>query len=373
MLEELLNPYHPLFWVVILVIIGVVFWLLLRPFLTTMRFVYPTAKYEAMGNPYVKVHNLRSLLDGKNLEGFKETLNAQKDYHIDGETLEEVHHHLDALFYQTVTMMQQDSSKSMQEFYHKYIQKHELYHIKTAVKNILTDTIKDIPEYTMLSEETQQLLKSLHEVSKEDLPEFMKHHDFPDELVEELRNDEPDLTMINMLFDQYFLTTLDNVSVPYKCGQVKDEFIKRSIDMISIKQLLRAKQLNLPKDTILEMFLGEGKELASWKYHDLSEAESVSQVISGLEGTSYYPLLKEKFEYYSKDNSVQILENAIDRQFLHHIRDISIKNYSTMGPSLRFLVSKEYELRNLKIIAKGIAEQLDANLITPWLVTEEDD
>ena len=60
MLEELLNPYHPLFWVFILVIIGVVFWILLRPFLTTMRFVYPSAKYEAMGNPYVKEKNLKN-------------------------------------------------------------------------------------------------------------------------------------------------------------------------------------------------------------------------------------------------------------------------------------------------------------------------
>ncbi|HDM67099.1 MAG TPA: V-type ATP synthase subunit C, partial [Thermoplasmatales archaeon] len=52
-------------------------------------------------------------------------------------------------------------------------------------------------------------------------------------------------------------------------------------------------------------------------------------------------------------------------------RDISTSNYTTIGPTIRFLVSKEIEIRNLRIIAKGIGEQLPLENIKPLLIVEE--
>ena len=46
--------------------------------------------------------------------------------------------------------------------------------------------------------------------------------------------------------------------------------------------------------------------------------------------------------------------------------------YSNIGPTLRFLISKEIEITNLKIISKGLAEQLPAEKILPLLTMEVD-
>jgi vacuolar-type H+-ATPase subunit C/Vma6 len=51
--------------------------------------------------------------------------------------------------------------------------------------------------------------------------------------------------------------------------------------------------------------------------------------------------------------------------------NISTQNYVTIGPTIRFLVSKEYEIKNLKIIAKGIDENLSSDLIKKLIITEE--
>jgi vacuolar-type H+-ATPase subunit C/Vma6 len=120
----------------------------------------------------------------------------------------------------------------------------------------------------------------------------------------------------------------------------------------------------------MKYFNGEGREIAPWKYEELTEMDGVGQVISGLEGTSYYNILKDSIEYYNQEKTVQILENKLDCLFLKLIKEISTKNYVTIGPTIRFLVFKEYETQNLKVIAKGITENLSAELTKKFLVTE---
>ena len=56
---------------------------------------------------------------------------------------------------------------------------------------------------------------------------------------------------------------------------------------------------------------------------------------------------------------------------MEHLRNISLKYYQNLGPQLRFIISKEFEITNLKIIAKGLADQVAAEMIKPLLTTSE--
>ena len=91
-----------------------------------------------------------------------------------------------------------------------------------------------------------------------------------------------------------------------------------------------------------------------------------------LRGNTYRSLrqYERAIEDYNKEKSVQILENRLDRFFLKHITEISTKNYVTIGPTLRFIVSKEFEIQNLKIIAKGVAENLSSDFTKKFLIME---
>jgi vacuolar-type H+-ATPase subunit C/Vma6 len=106
--------------IIIITIVGAIA-ILSRPFSTYVKFVYPNAKYEAMGNPYVIEKKLDSIVESKNLNDFKENLNTSKDYKIKGENSYDVQKSLDESFYQTIEMMKKDSSKKMQNFYDRYL------------------------------------------------------------------------------------------------------------------------------------------------------------------------------------------------------------------------------------------------------------
>jgi V/A-type H+-transporting ATPase subunit C len=371
MLEELFNPAGYFFWILIIAIIAGTIAIISRPFSTYVKFVYPNAKYEAIGNPHVTEKNLSSLVESKNLGDFKENLNSSKDYKISGENTYDIQKSLDDLFYQTIEMMKKDSSNKMHEFYNTYIEKIDMYLIKKELRNKLKNNEVDEKSIeSAILPATKKLLYNIKETSKENLSKLLLDFGFHEDITKELANEKIDYMEVDNKVDKYIINKFIKVKVPYKCEQGKNNFIKTYLDIYNVKFLLRCKQLGFNKETCMKYFNGEGKEIAKWKYEQLVDMDGVGQVISGLEGTSYYEILKNSIEEYNKEKTVQILENRLDSLFLKIIRDISTQNYTTIGPTLRFLVFKEYEIQNLKVIAKGVAENLSKDFIKKFLILD---
>jgi len=370
LLEGFLDPHQLPFWILVSSIIIVVIGLILRSFITSMMFAYPNAKFEAIGNPYISEKALFSIIDRKNLNEIKETLNVLRDYDVTGDDIFSVQKSLDENFLQTITMMRKDSSKKMNGFYNAYLEKFDIYLIKNELKKIiLGNTVKTEINGTALPK-TKELLAKLKDSSKENIPEILKFYGFEKELFEEISKDTPDLLKVDVLFDKYIIIKLRHVNVPYKCEEAKNNFVKRLLDVINIKNILRAKQLSYDIPSCKMLYLGEGTEIAPWKFNNLADLETPPQIISALEGSSYFNVLKDSIELYNKEDSVQVLENVLDGYFIKLIKDISLKNYLTLGPTLRFLVSKEFEIKNLKMIVKGIGENLSADFIKSSLIME---
>jgi vacuolar-type H+-ATPase subunit C/Vma6 len=355
---------------IIIVIAGAVA-IISRPFSTYVKFVYPNAKFEAMGNPYITDNILTTIVDSKNLDDFKDSVNSSKNYKIEGETTSDIQESLDKAFLQIIEMMKKDSSNKMANFYHTYLEKMDMYLIKNELKNkLLGITSKEETSNRAILPETKELLQKISDADKEKLPDIVKTYGFSEDIQQSLRGDSSGFLSLDSSIDRYVINKLVEVDVPYKCNPGLQKFVKTFIDIRNIKNVLRAKQLEYDKQSCMKLFIGDGHELASWKYQELSDVDSVSQVITNLEGTSYYDSLKNSIERYNTEKSVQVLENALDCYFLKIIRDISTQNFVTIGPTIRFITSSEFEIKNLKTIAKGVGEHLPAEIIKQFLITE---
>ncbi len=371
MLEELLNPTEYPFWILIIIIIIGAIAIISRPFSTYVKFVYPNAKYEAMGNFYLNEKNLNTLIESKNLTDYKENLNTHKDYKIEGETTYDIQKSLDNLLYQNIQMMKKDSSKKMNNFYNTYIEKIDIYLVKKELRNKLENNeVNEKSIENAILPSTKKLLYNIKETSIEKISQVLLEYGIDQDIVKELSNEKIDYIKIDYIIDKYITNKLIKVNVPYKCEQGKNNFIKTYLDIYNIKFLLRSKKLDFDKETCMKYFNIEGREIAKWKYEQLADMDGIGQIISGLEGTSYYEILKNSIEEYNKEKTVQILEKQLDNLLLKILKEISIKNYTTIGPTLRFLVYKEYEIQNLKVIAKGVAENLSKDIIKKFLITD---
>lgn len=370
MLEEILTPRSAIFWLFILIFLAVVFVLIVRYFRPYVKFIYPNAKFEAIGNPFLLEKELHILVENASLDGFKDRLNVLRDYQVTGDTAVSIQTSLDENFLKTMHMMQNDSSKKLHAFYEVYLQRTDFYLVKNEIKNILLGGKKTINPENALLPRTKNMLEQLQHTSKEMIPGLLATAGFDNELIEAINQEKPDLLQIDILFDKQFLHQLAEVKVPSKCEQGKQDFMKNLIDMLTIKQLLRAKHLSIPPDICKTMFLGEGKQISRWRFDQMAEASDIPQTITALEGTTYFSALSTVAERFAKEQSVQLFEPVIHRAFLQRVKELSLQNYLTIGPTLRFLVSKEFEIKNLKAIAKGIAEQLSSEMIKSTLVME---
>ncbi len=371
MFELIFDPYNYPFWVLITAIITGIIAAISRPFSTYVMFAYPNAKFEAIGNPFVTEKDLNRVADSKDLIGFKDALNVSKDYDLTGDNTYEIQHSLDNNFIKTIEMMQKDSSKKMNYFFKTYIEKLDIYLIKNAIKNKLED--KKIDEKTIdkaILPTTKSILQEIMDSEKQNMSAILKNYGFEKDVIEAVSDETLDLLRLDITIDKYVINKFREIKVPYKCDKAKRKFVNILIDIITIKNILRAKQLGYDVESCKKLFLGEGQNIASWKFKEMTELDSVPHVISSLEGTSYYDALKNVIEDFNKDRSVQILENALDSHFLKLVEDISTQNYVTIGPTIRFIVSKEFEIENLKIIAKGVSENLSLDIIKNFLVKE---
>ena len=367
----ILDPYNYPFWVFIAAIILVVFALISRSFSTYVMFAYPNAKYEAIGNPFISDRELNRVIETKDLTSFIDTLNASKDYDLSGDNTYDIQKSLDENFIKTIEMMKKDSSKKMYDFFNTYMEKLDIYHIKNIIKNKFENN--KIDEKTInkaILQKTKDLLKKINESEIQNLPEILKNYGFEKDVIDAITEENLDYLKIDTTIDRYIINKFRKIKVPYKCENAKQKFVNTLIDTLTIKSILRAKQIGYNDELCKKLFLGEGQEIASWKFKEIAELDSVPHVISSLEGTSYYDSLKNVIEDYNRDKSVQVLENALDSNLLKLVENISTKNYVTIGPTIRFIVSKEFEIENLKIIAKGVSEGLSSEIIKNFLVKE---
>ncbi|HDQ15671.1 MAG TPA: hypothetical protein ENN45_01260, partial [Bacteroidetes bacterium] len=321
MLETIFDPNNYPFWILVISILVGAIVVISRPFSTYVKFVYPNAKFEAIGNPYITEKELDRVAESKDLNDFVDNLNTNKDYKLSGENTFELQKSIDIHLIKTIEMMKKDSSKKMDEFYNAYLEKLDHYILKNSIKDRMQDKEidKDIVEKA-ISTSTKNFLQDIIQSDKNKIPQLLKNYDFPDSVIELVSKDDFDLIMFDTEMDKFIINKLKQTKVPYKCENGKKKFIHYLVDTTNIKNILRAKQIGYDNKTCKNLFLGEGQEIADWKYNELCEFDSVSQVISSLQGTSYYNPLKNSIEDYNKDNSVQVLENALDGNFLKLIK-----------------------------------------------------
>jgi V/A-type H+-transporting ATPase subunit C len=345
---------------ILIVTITIVWW----PFNIYVQFSYINAKLEAIGNPFLNEKELNRLIESKNLNELKETLNTNKDYNIIGNNSNELHKSLDLNYIETLEKTKKDSSKKMNEFFNIFYEKIDLVFIKNLIKNKLKNISTEEDNLNKINlKKTKKLYQDILDSENEKILDLLINYGFDEEIKNISITKDIDFILLDNKTDSYIINKLKNVKIPQKCRKAKEDFVNRIIDIKNLKNILRAKNLSYNEKTCEKLFLGEGKEISNWKFQELLHSEDINQVISSLEGTSYFNDLKENIEIYNNEKSTQIFEKVLDERLLKNLKEISIQNYVHIGPIIRYITSKEYEIMNLKIISKGIEENINPDII----------
>jgi vacuolar-type H+-ATPase subunit C/Vma6 len=334
--------------------------------------VYPNAKYEAIGNPYINKQSLEKLMEFKTLDNFIDQINMSKDYHIEGTTASEVQQSLDDHYLSMVSQMKNDHGKKMKEFFTTYIEFKHAWIVKEIIRSLHKKQPIDSERLLTQSRASRitQFIIDIKDASEELIPNIFRTFGFNPTLYDLVIDENTIPIQLDVQIDRYYIDLLESVKVPYKCSAAKHEYLCRLIDIQSMKNIIRAKHMEYHENLCRLFYLDDGYEILSWKFDELCKADNLKDLIEMLNGTSYYQKLKQALDKQDSITSAQPLITALDSEMLSLLRNISQQYYVSIGPSLRYLISKQSEITNLKIICKGIGEKISSDHILPLLVTE---
>ena len=160
-----------------------------------------------------------------------------------------------------------------------------------------------------------------------------------------------DLTEIEHVLDQqYYAGLLQLGKQMSDQGKYFLEFIEKEIQLMNLLAILRAKVAHENAENIL---ISTGKPLKDMRIESLSKISSLNDVIKKLSASKHFPIMKEGIQKLEENGTGTQLENALRKQLLNSSMLLLHQHPISVDVILGYMLAKDVEVRNLRIIVKG--------------------
>jgi len=340
--------------------------------LTIINFTYPNAKLRAIGNPYVKIEEINRLIESTSLNEILSKL-RDKDYdlpkEIESGDLTDIERKLEENQVSSIKKAYKSVPSEVKPFMNKWLMRYDIKMVKRAIKG---------KSRGVEGEKLAERLIPVKEIDEEKIEDIKSARDkgelisiFSDTRFGKViqgMEDEDDYFKLDIKLDKFLFEELKRAV--RKIGSEEKTSIRfffgNYTDILNLKTIIRGLKEGMDEEILKEALLPSGRELEEWKLNNMIESGSIEEALVELEGTSYDDLK----DVGSEDTQFAI-EKLLDKKLLKLVSEIYSRKILTIGPLLKYLVAKDMELRNLKIVLRGKVEGLDTDKIKDMLVMED--
>lgn len=149
---------------------------------------------------------------------------------------------------------------------------------------------------------------------------------------------------------------------------VKDTFalLAKKVDISNIKSLIAAKEMGFDKEDTLKFLTPTGVYYE--KLEQLADANSVTDIVTGLDGTEYASILEDALPAYEESKMVLPLEAALDKYFLENILSKSAVALDNNSRLLHEFIGTQVDVANLKLIIRAKNDGLSFDETSPYMI-----
>ncbi len=346
---------------------------------TIASFSYPNARLRAMGNPYIKKRRLTELLEISGAqeaaqeiikEGYKLPPNIEKI------GLAEAERQLELAQVEFLKKVLASDPQSVRPFLEAVLLKYDAMQIKRALRGKKNGISHEELRKKLIpvKEVNQEIIDNILEAnSVEEVIGAVKPTKFGDTLIKTQGEYKNDIVALDLSLDQLYSKemhlSITRVDTPVR--ETITAYVGRLADITNIKHIIRSKEQGLDVATTERFLMEGGRNLAPWKLKQMIETKSISDLVTELEDTPYLEIMREAIQEYNTTKSIYSLELAFDRLLLKTVSGISSSALIAAGPTIKFIVAKEFEIRNLKAVLRGLYEGFPPEKIMSLLIMEE--
>ena len=159
------------------------------------------------------------------------------------------------------------------------------------------------------------------------------------------------------------LTSIDPSSRPTRLYQ---DFVRKEIDITNIETILKLKMEGVHGEVVMKYFISGGKDIDKKLATQLANAETVSAAVNDLAQLDFYDDIKEALD--AEANSLRDIVAGMKKYKMKMTKSFSHLYPLSIIPIIDYMIHKENEVNNIRIIARGIESGLDKDTINGLLV-----
>ena len=178
--------------------------------------------------------------------------------------------------------------------------------------------------------------------------------------------EEKNLAVIEDYLDKaYYERLLLNVDPSSRPKRLFQDFIRNEIDITNLETILKLKKEGITGDVILGYYIPGGAQIDKKLATQLANADSVSAMANDLAQLDFYEDIKDALD---DSKSLKDIVAALTKYHRKQAKTFTHLYPLSVIPVIDFMIHKETEVNNIRIIARGIESGLDKEIIKGLLV-----
>jgi len=342
-----------------------------RVLVSIANFTYPNAKFRAHGNPFIKKENLKPLSESRNINEVYSKI-REHNYDIPKEATEDINEVEKNLEMDTIDYIKKAYMATPNEakpLVNAWLAKYDVKMTKRAVKAVSREKKKEeidqkVLPVKMIDESLKDEIISARNM--QELLGILKNTDLDEVLAG--KEWEDNFFELDVALDKYLYEKMRQSVMQVEAEEKSPVkyFFGKYTDILNLKIVFRGIREDIDEEILKDSLLPPGRELEKWKLENMIDSTNLEEAMVELEGTSYADLRTEGASMSGFE-----MEMYLDKKLLSTVSEILSQNILTVGPMIKYLVAKDLELRNLKILIRGLEEGMDSEKISSMMIMEE--
>jgi V/A-type H+-transporting ATPase subunit C len=265
----------------------------------------------------------------------------------------------------------QSSTGELSNMVEAYLTKWDFENVITIVRGrkygLTAEQIREdlVPAGSLTSEDFEKLMSTN---SIDDAIEFIKKKlgvHIPEEAVGVLKESGNLQPLEDNLVKEYYRKLLASISKNDRPTDIFRTYVKDCIDIKNVETVMKFKADKITGGIVAQFWIPGGYEVDEKVMEQLAAAPDVQSVLNEIQNLRMYADIKDDLK---EDSTVSDVVGAMDRYKARLANKVSHMYPLSVIPVVDYMIHKEYEVRNIRLIAHGTDSGLDRDRLKAMLV-----
>lgn len=263
------------------------------------------------------------------------------------------------------------STGALSRMVNAYLTKWDFENLKTTMRGkrygLPVEEIREdlVPAGNLSMEDLDKML-ALNTI-EDVLAAFSKktHIAVPDDAVSSYKTTGILGTIEDVLIKEYYKNLLASISSSDRPTQIFRTYIKACVDLKNVETVLKFKADGISGDVVMEYWIPGGTEVDEKVMSQLAAAQDIQAAINEMQQLRMYSEIKDSL---SQDSTVLDIVGVINKYRVELANRVGHMYPLSVIPVVDYMIHKENEVRNIRMIAHGTDSGLDRDTMKKLLV-----